>query len=310
MYRWLLPTGITTLLCTIFFSWRKEIVLFGHSLPYVFFPYSLFLSVLLWGFWKRHLQRDVLWACYIAYISALLILLVITQWPSDTSTIIASETFQKIFPLSGKPLIKMLLWQILPLVVVQCCREKKKHPTWERVFLTQLLVAVLLITHVVTVKCIKLCTFICTAGILTYPITYIITDILAEIGGKSCALEAVYAGFWASILYMMVVYFPCLMSDVLREENLFQQVFSFSPGFVLGSMIAYLCSQSLDIHLFDRIRKMTKGRRLWLRNVVASFMSHWVDTLIFSSIAWFIFPLWIQKSLPLPFASVVGYYLA
>ena len=43
-------------------------------------------------------------------------------------------------------------------------------------------------------------------------------------------------------------------------------LFDYTPRFVLGSLLAYLISQSFDVWVFHRIRDATGGRHLWLRN--------------------------------------------
>jgi len=43
-------------------------------------------------------------------------------------------------------------------------------------------------------------------------------------------------------------------------------------------MIAYLCAQLVDVHVFHFWKKLTGGRHLWLRNNGSTLVSQLVDT--------------------------------
>src|SRR5690606_5598748 len=57
--------------------------------------------------------------------------------------------------------------------------------------------------------------------------------------------------------------------------------FGFLPRIAIGSMLAYLASQLLDVTLFANIKQRTEGRLLWLRNNASTLISQAVDTTIF-----------------------------
>jgi uncharacterized integral membrane protein (TIGR00697 family) len=62
----------------------------------------------------------------------------------------------------------------------------------------------------------------------------------------------------------------------------------FNPAvrIVLGSLIAYLVAQFLDIKLFNLIKKkLPSDKFMWVRNNVSTILSQSVDTIIFVTIA-------------------------
>ena len=63
-------------------------------------------------------------------------------------------------------------------------------------------------------------------------------------------------------------------------------LFTMTPRFVFGSLLAYLISQSFDVWAFDRIRRATDGRHLWLRNNGSTILSQAIDTAIYSLVVW------------------------
>jgi hypothetical protein len=63
-------------------------------------------------------------------------------------------------------------------------------------------------------------------------------------------------------------------------------LFDYTPRFVLGSLLAYLLSQTFDVWVFHRIREATGGRHLWLRNTGSTLLSQAIDTLIYGLVVW------------------------
>lgn len=60
---------------------------------------------------------------------------------------------------------------------------------------------------------------------------------------------------------------------------------------MMGSMIAYLIAQLIDVHVFEYIRKLTNNKHLWMRNTFATLLGQLLDTVIVVTIAWVIYPL-------------------
>jgi hypothetical protein len=62
------------------------------------------------------------------------------------------------------------------------------------------------------------------------------------------------------------------------------------PGIVLGSMIAYLTSQFIDVQIFEFWGRLTGGKYMWIRNNGSTFFSQLVDTIMVVTIALVIWP--------------------
>ena len=55
---------------------------------------------------------------------------------------------------------------------------------------------------------------------------------------------------------------------------------------MLGSLLAYLISQSFDVWIFHLIKIKTKGKHLWLRNNLSTILSQLIDTSIYGLVVW------------------------
>ncbi len=119
-----------------------------------------------------------------------------------------------------------------------------------------------------------------SVGILAYPLTFLVTDLLSEIYGARRANHVVLAGLCASIFTTVLVEIADAVpsAEFGSGETAFHAMFSASKLAVMGSMIAYLAAQMLDIRIYHFWRHKTQGRHLWLRNNGSTFVSQVFDT--------------------------------
>ena len=131
-----------------------------------------------------------------------------------------------------------------------------------------------------------------TSGALAYPFTFLCTDIIGEIWGKEKANIAVKGGFICQLLstalIILVRYFPT--TDAAMQES-YVTLLGQNWVFVVASLVAYVCSQSLDVKLFHAIRGWyirkhgsTKGGK-WIWNNAGTMTSQLVDSTVYVLIA-------------------------
>lgn len=131
-----------------------------------------------------------------------------------------------------------------------------------------------------------------TSGALAYPFTFLCTDIIGEIWGKEKANIAVKGGFicqlFSTALIILVRYFPA--TDAAMQES-YVTLLGQNWVFVVASLVAYVCSQSLDVKLFHAIRGWyirkhgsTKGGK-WIWNNAGTMTSQLVDSIVYVLIA-------------------------
>lgn len=128
------------------------------------------------------------------------------------------------------------------------------------------------------------------AGVIAYPFTFLATDLISEIFGRKKAQLVVWIGFFMNIfmLFLMTVnHWLPNSSGISGGLDLFDGVYEFMFGNVIGSMIAYLIAQSVDVRLFHFWKKKTKGKHLWLRNNGSTMFSQLIDSTTILSILYF-----------------------
>jgi uncharacterized integral membrane protein (TIGR00697 family) len=130
-----------------------------------------------------------------------------------------------------------------------------------------------------------------TLGVIFYSSIFFATDVLSENYGRAEANKAVRMGFAVSIIVLLMLSLAMLYQPSDRQfahdiHNAFATILNFSPRFIIGSLFAYIVSQSFDVWAFHRIKQITGEKWLWLRNNLSTMASQVVDTAIFSLVVW------------------------
>ena len=135
-----------------------------------------------------------------------------------------------------------------------------------------------------------------SVGLIPYPITFLVTDLISELYGRKKANQVVIGGLVASVFVLGIV----LVADAVTatswspvSDEVFSTVFGLTGAAVTASMLAYLFAQFIDIRIFHFWKRLTKGKKLWLRNNFSTIPSQFIDTLLvlfllcsFGAIAW------------------------
>jgi len=110
---------------------------------------------------------------------------------------------------------------------------------------------------------------ILTYGAFSYPIAFLITDLANRSFGKIIAKKIVYLGFTIGILFTLI--FSTNFGDLI------------SIRIAIGSGIAFITAQLLDVQNFDQLRK----KEWFIAPLTSSLIGSIVDTFIFFSIAFY-----------------------
>ena len=121
---------------------------------------------------------------------------------------------------------------------------------------------------------------ILTFGAFSYPVAFLITDLANRFYGKIVARKIVYFGFFIGIIFTLL--FSTDFADLI------------SIRIAIGSGVAFITAQLLDIQIFDRLRK----KKWFIAPLTSSFIGSTVDTFIFFSISFYATGVpWITLSL-------------
>lgn len=132
-----------------------------------------------------------------------------------------------------------------------------------------------------------------TWGAFTYPLAFLITDVVNRLQGPAAARRVVLAGFAAGL--------ACSLVGTQIEGPFGPYV---TLRIALGSGLAFLTAQLLDVAIFDRLRRGA----WWRAPLASSLLGATIDTTLFFAVAFsaslaFIAPqvdvAWANETLPL-----------
>ena len=110
---------------------------------------------------------------------------------------------------------------------------------------------------------------ILTYGAFSYPVAFLITDLANRSYGKIVARKIVYFGFFLGIGF--TVLFSTNFADLI------------SIRIAIGSGVAFLTAQLLDVQIFDNLRK----KEWFVAPLTSSLFGSTVDTFLFFSISFY-----------------------
>jgi len=113
-----------------------------------------------------------------------------------------------------------------------------------------------------------------TWGALTYPIAFLVTDVMNRVYGPQAARRVVLAGFVTGVACSLIGSQIMLEGDGTTYPAVALRI-------AVGSGIAFLTAQLLDVALFDALRR----RSWWLPPLVSTVVGSAVDTALFFTIA-------------------------
>lgn len=153
-----------------------------------------------------------------------------------------------------------------------------------------------------------------TAGVLLWPVVFVMTDVINEYFGiKGVRLVSwVAVGFIAYSFIAAYLAIGLAPADFWIEANrslgvpdmqqAYAQVFGQGLWIIIGSIIAFLIGQLVDITVFRKIRAVTGNRLIWLRATGSTAVSQFIDSFVVLYIAFVLGP----QQWPLPQFFAVG----
>jgi queuosine precursor transporter len=149
-----------------------------------------------------------------------------------------------------------------------------------------------------------------TCGVLLWPLEFIITDIVNEYYGPKAVRQISYIAV-GLIAYAFVMFYAAIHvpgadfwfgtgteMGVPNMGSAFNAVFGQGMWIIIGSLVAFLVAQIVDVTVFHKIKKATGDSKIWLRATGSTLVSQLVDSFIVLFIAFYIGKDWsIQRVL-------------
>jgi uncharacterized integral membrane protein (TIGR00697 family) len=161
-----------------------------------------------------------------------------------------------------------------------------------------------------------------SAGVMMWPVVFITTDIINEYFGKAgvrkiSMLTVIFIVYIFGLLWVITALEPAQFwldinskdatGNTLNINESFRRIFNQSMGIIVGSLVAFIVGQMLDVSTFQWLRKLTGSRKIWLRATGSTVVSQFIDSFVVITIAFYVFgnPRWsLQQIFSV---GIVGY---
>ena len=145
-----------------------------------------------------------------------------------------------------------------------------------------------IIANIQVIKTVHIFGISATLGNVMFASIYLATDILNDIYGRKVAKRAVWLGFSSALV--MIIVMQMSLHFIPAPEDMAQKslstIFDLVPRIALGSIIAYIIGQHVDVFIFSAIKKVFSSDKTFIIRAYGSTMlSSIIDTALFVTIA-------------------------
>lgn len=142
-----------------------------------------------------------------------------------------------------------------------------------------------------------------TAGVVIWPMVFLTTDIINEYFGKKGVKRISYISVGCISYAFIVIYIITLLppaqfwldvnstdpeGNPFNVDYAFKTIFRQGLGIIIGSLVAFLIGQLLDVYVFQKLRKLTGQKMIWLRATGSTLISQFIDSFVVLFIAFYL----------------------
>ena len=137
-----------------------------------------------------------------------------------------------------------------------------------------------------------------TCGVLLWPLEFVMTDIVNEYYGPKAVRRISFTAIglisYAFLMYYAAIHIPpadfwvsshAASDNIPNMQTAFSGIFGQGMRIIIGSLVAFLVSQLVDVYVFHKIKKVTGDKKIWLRATGSTLVSQFVDSYIVLFIA-------------------------
>lgn len=136
-----------------------------------------------------------------------------------------------------------------------------------------------------------------TLGNVTFASVFLATDILNECYGFKESKKGVLLGLIINIAFVSIIQLDLLFKPSDSGEFIHDtmiNLFGLNSNYIwvsVASVLMFFIANLIDVYVFDKIKKLTKGKHLWLRNNIATIISNCIENFLFVLLGYYLLQL-------------------
>ena len=169
-----------------------------------------------------------------------------------------------------------------------------------------LFITCLLISNVIAGKLISIAGIVLPSAVILFPITYILGDVFTEVYGFRKTRLVIWGGFAANLIMSLVFIAAIALPSpsFFADSAAYAKVLGMTPRIVFASLVAYWAGEFANSIVLSLLKKMTRGKHLWMRTIGSTIAGQALDTALFIAIGFF-----GDVPLPVLFQMMIAQYL-
>ncbi|MEI6310868.1 MAG: queuosine precursor transporter [Bacteroidota bacterium] len=160
--------------------------------------------------------------------------------------------------------------------------------------------------------------FSLTCGVLLWPFVFIMTDIINEYFGiRGVRFLSIIAAAMVAYSFVMLNLgmhtapaswwiHSSNYGEKLNFQEAYLAVFGQGNNIIVGSLIAFIIGQLLDVYIFHAIKKRTGEKYIWLRSTGSTLFSQFIDSFVVLFYAFYIAKVGQAGQWTIPLVLAVG----
>jgi len=119
--------------------------------------------------------------------------------------------------------------------------------------------------------------------------SYPLIDCVCELWGKKIALQTIWLALCSQLLVVLLLQLSIIApaAPFWHEQNAYMQILSSGLRVLLASVSAFFFSQMLDVFIYQKIKRLFRGKLLWLRSNVSTIIGQAIDSSIFITVVFY-----------------------
>ena len=145
-----------------------------------------------------------------------------------------------------------------------------------------------IIANIQVIKTVHIFGISATLGNVMFASIYLATDILNDIYGRKVAKRAVWLSFSSTLVMIIVMQMSLHFIPAPEDtaQGALKTIFDLVPRIALGSIVAYIIGQHVDVFIFSMIKKIFSSDKTFIiRAYGSTILSSIIDTALFVIIA-------------------------
>ena len=139
-----------------------------------------------------------------------------------------------------------------------------------------------------------------TAGVIIWPFVFITTDLINEYFGKPGVKRISYLTIILISYAFIIIFISIELSpaswwveskdqhgNIVNMDIAYKAIFGQSQRIIIGSLVAFLVGQLTDVFVFQKLKRITGNKKLWLRATGSTLVSQLIDSYVVLFIAFY-----------------------